>query len=95
MQSDLTSCDRLISMKIAVVSKGGQISIPAEVRRRWGTTRLLVEDRGHALVLRPFPDDPIGAARGSLAGSGPASDEARALLREEEILANERHGIPS
>lgn len=77
-------------MRMAVVSQGGQVSIPAEVRRRWGTTRVSVEDRGDSLVLRPIPDDPIGAAMGSLAGPGPTSDEILAESREEEALAEER-----
>ncbi len=74
-------------MKQATISKGGQVSIPAEIRRRWKTDRLLVEDRGDALVLRPIPADPIRAAIGSLAGPGPRSDEARDILREEEAAA--------
>lgn len=57
-------------MRQAVITQGGQVSIPADVRRRWGTTRVIVEDRGDSLVLRPLPDDPIDAAMGSLAGPG-------------------------
>lgn len=74
-------------MKHAKISKGGQVSIPAEVRHRWGTNRLLVDDRGEELVFRPLPMDPIGAARGSLRGSQenePSSDEARRRTRQEE-----------
>lgn len=77
-------------MKSTTISKGGQVSIPAEVRRRWGTTRLLVEDRGDALILRPLPFDPISAAIGSLAGPGPTSDALRATYRQEEAEAEER-----
>ena len=77
-------------MKVTTISKGGQISIPAEVRRRWRTQRLLVEDQGDALVLRPIPADPIGAAVGSLAGPGPTSAGLRSLVREEEALADAR-----
>ena len=89
----LTSLAHVIafdSMKATTISKGGQVSIPAEVRRRWRTQRLLVEDRGDALVLRPIPDDPIAAAIGSLARPGPRGDELRSRLREEEALADER-----
>jgi len=50
------------------ISKGGQISIPAAVRRRWGTSTVVMEDRGDRLVLVPAPDDPIAAADGALAG---------------------------
>ena len=77
-------------MRQAVVSRGGQVSIPADVRRRWGTTRVSVEDRGDSLILRPIPEDPIGAAMGSLADQGPSTDALRAMLREEEALAEER-----
>ncbi|MBX3030338.1 MAG: AbrB/MazE/SpoVT family DNA-binding domain-containing protein [Chloroflexi bacterium] len=66
------------------------MSIPADIRRRWGTTRVIVEDRGDSLVVRPLPDDPIEAAMGSLAGPGPTSDEMRRQYREEEIEAEER-----
>lgn len=64
--------------------------MPADVRKRWGTTKLWVEDLGDALVLRPLPADPIGAAAGSLAGPGPTSEEARALARREEASAERR-----
>ena len=84
------SPDTVHIMKSTTISKGGQISIPAAVRRRWRTQRLLVEDQGDALVLRPIPADPIGAAVGSLAGPGPSGAEMRALVREEEALADER-----
>lgn len=77
-------------MKHSTISRGGQISIPAEIRRRWGTSQISVEDRGNALILRPIPPDPIGAAIGSLAGPGPSSDVARAATREEERLSDER-----
>jgi AbrB family looped-hinge helix DNA binding protein len=76
-------------MRTTTISKGGQISIPAEVRHRWGTGRVVLEDRGRALLIRPIPDDPIGAAIGSLAGRGPTSDELRAMLRQEEAAVDE------
>ena len=82
-------------MKQASISKGGQVSIPAEVRHRWGTNRVLVDDRGDELVFRPLPMDPIGAARGALRGEGagkPGSDEARRQTREEEANADSRPG---
>jgi AbrB family looped-hinge helix DNA binding protein len=75
---------------LATISRGGQISIPALIRKRWGTHRLVIDDEGDRIVLRPFPDDPIGAARGSLAGPGPSSEEMRAQSREEEAEAEER-----
>jgi AbrB family looped-hinge helix DNA binding protein len=77
-------------MKMTTISKGGQVSIPAAVRRRWGTARLLVEDRGDSLVLRPLPFDPISAAIGSLSGPGPTSEALRATFREEGAEAEDR-----
>ena len=84
-------------MKQASISKGGQVSIPAEVRHRWGTNRVLVDDRGDELVFRPLPMDPIGAARGALRGEGPGeprSDEARRQTHQEEADAGIGTGAP-
>ena len=50
-------------MKHATISKGGQVSIPAEVRHRWRTNRLLIDDRGSELVLRPSPTIRRGRTR--------------------------------
>ena len=44
------------------ISKGGQVSIPAPIRKRWGTTTVTLEDRGEEIVLKPAPDDPVAAA---------------------------------
>ena len=67
------------------ISSGGQIAIPAAIRRRWGTRRVRLIDRGDELVVRPVPDDPIGAAAGALAAyREPGTDEIRVLLRREE-----------
>lgn len=67
-------------MTTATISKGGQISVPAEVRRRWATTRVSVHDLGDQLLVRPIPDDPIGAALGSLALPADVTTDA---LRDE------------
>jgi AbrB family looped-hinge helix DNA binding protein len=77
-------------MKTTRISSGGQITVPAEIRKRWGTSNLIVEDLGDALMLRPVPLDPIGAAAGSLAGPGPTTDEMRARARREEVSAERR-----
>lgn len=71
-------------MRITKISQGGQIQVPAEVRRRWGTRNVILDDEGSMLRIRPLPDDPIGAAAGSLAGPGPTSGEMRRIAREEE-----------
>jgi AbrB family looped-hinge helix DNA binding protein len=52
------------------ISKGGQISIPAPIRKRWGTSTVTLDDRGDQIVLKPAPDDPIEAAAGAFAGEG-------------------------
>lgn len=75
----------------AKISKGGQISIPAQVRRRWGAKQVLLEDQGDALVIRPLPDDPFRAALGSLRlPDGITSEGMRAQAREEEAEAEDR-----
>lgn len=77
-----------------VISTGGQLSVPAAVRRRWGTRTVLVEDRGDHLVVRPTPDDPIAAAVGIFAEeiSRLPTEEALRLDREEEADAERRAG---
>jgi AbrB family looped-hinge helix DNA binding protein len=74
------------------ISKGGQISIPAPIRKRWGTTTVTLEDRGEEIVLKPAPDDPLAAAAGAFAGEarGPDLDTVRREEREAELEAEER-----
>jgi bifunctional DNA-binding transcriptional regulator/antitoxin component of YhaV-PrlF toxin-antitoxin module len=84
------------TMKQARISRGGQISVPAAIRRRWGTDRVLVDDRGDEFVVRPLADDRIAAARGFVRpfatedGSVPASEEARRQTRDEEAGSDRR-----
>ena len=75
------------------ISKGGQVSVPAAVRKRWRTHTVLAEDRGDHVVLRPVPDDPVTAALGAFAMQIGAlgSEEAKRLDREEELNAQERN----
>jgi len=77
------------SMKI---SKGGQVSIPAPIRKRWGTMTVTLEDRGEEIVLKPAPDDPIAAAAGAFAGEGRGIglDTIRREEREAEQEIEER-----
>jgi bifunctional DNA-binding transcriptional regulator/antitoxin component of YhaV-PrlF toxin-antitoxin module len=81
----------LLRMKQARISRGGQVSIPADVRHRWKTDRIMIEDRGDQVIVRPLPDDPIAAARGSLrpfaAEDAITSDAARARTRAEEAAS--------
>lgn len=76
-------------MRSVKISRGGQISVPAEVRHRWNTSRVLVEDRGDSLVITPAADDVISAARGALTGA-PSSDELRERARRDERVADRR-----
>ena len=71
-------------MSRATISKGGQIQVPAAVRRRWGTREILIEDLGKSLLVRPLPADPIGSALGSLARGPLSTDELRRQAREED-----------
>ena len=72
-------------MSRATISKGGQIQVPAVVRRRWGTREVIIEDQGGALLVRPLPADPIGATLGSLARGPLSTDELRRQAREEDV----------
>ena len=77
-------------MKVTSISQGGQIQIPAEVRRRWKTRNVIVEDGGTFLRISPMPEDPISAAAGSLVGPGPSAEEALRQLREDEAAFESR-----
>ncbi len=87
---------KVVRHKITVA---GQISIPAEVRRRWDTDTVDIEDFGDHLVVRPRPVDPIKAARGALKGKGrnisaaeavrmADEDERRAQARKERLWSS-------
>ena len=74
------------------VTSAGQISLPAEVRRRWGTSRVRIVDHGDHLVVEPAPDDPIAALRGCFAhlAGNLTSDDFRRLAREDDDAAERR-----
>jgi bifunctional DNA-binding transcriptional regulator/antitoxin component of YhaV-PrlF toxin-antitoxin module len=77
-------------MDLLRVTSAGQLSLPARIRRRWGTRRVALEDHGDSVVIRPFPDDPIAAASGALKGRIPPSEVLRARARDDERHAEER-----
>jgi bifunctional DNA-binding transcriptional regulator/antitoxin component of YhaV-PrlF toxin-antitoxin module len=78
-------------MRPARISKGGQVSVPAEIRHRWNTSRVVLEDLGDRLVIRPTADDPIAALRGAFADPGkPSSDELRRRARSDETASEAR-----
>lgn len=81
----------MLMKKRMKISKGGQVSIPASIRKRWGTTTVTLEDRGGEIVLKPAPDDPIEAAAGAFAGEGRGLglDTIRREEREAELEAEE------
>jgi bifunctional DNA-binding transcriptional regulator/antitoxin component of YhaV-PrlF toxin-antitoxin module len=70
--------------------QGGQISVPAAIRKRWGARPLVIEDHGDSMVVRPADEDPITALRGVLKGRILPSDELRRIAREDEADAEER-----
>lgn len=74
------------------ITKSGQVSIPANVRRRWQTSEVQVEDCGDHVVVRPLPDDPVAAVRGIFKEhmKGMTTDELRRQAREDERRAEER-----
>jgi bifunctional DNA-binding transcriptional regulator/antitoxin component of YhaV-PrlF toxin-antitoxin module len=72
------------------ITAGGQISLPARVRARWGTRTVSVEDLGDRVIVRPLPDDPIAAARGALKGRVGPTTELRAKARRDEAAAERR-----
>lgn len=78
----------------AKVTRNGQISLPAGLRHRWGAAAMLVIDRGDYAIVRPIPDDPVGALQGSRAGPGPATEAVRAAERaaEEEQKSRRERG---
>ena len=73
------------------ITGAGQVSIPAEVRHRWGTSTVAIEDEGDRIVLRPVPDDPIAALRGSLSDlrTDVTATEAVRAARDEDIEIEE------
>jgi AbrB family looped-hinge helix DNA binding protein len=79
---DIVLC--ILSNRVKI-TRAGQISVPAEVRRRWGASYLTAEDHGDHLILRPAPDDPVDAVYGIFATEAagrPGSTEIRGQERE-------------
>jgi AbrB family looped-hinge helix DNA binding protein len=75
------------------ITKAGQVSIPAEIRERWGASNVLIVDEGERLVMKPVPDSPLEAIRGILKGKGRSdisATEAVRQAREEDNEASER-----
>jgi AbrB family looped-hinge helix DNA binding protein len=75
------------------ITRAGQVSIPAEVRERWGSSNVLIVDEGARIVLRPVPDDPIEAIRGAVQAMGKVDVDATEAVRRartDDNAASER-----
>lgn len=66
------------------VSANGQVSIPAEVRARWNTEKVVIADMGDYIVIGPASENPFDEIVGKYPGRGPSTDEMRRLDREED-----------
>jgi AbrB family looped-hinge helix DNA binding protein len=85
----------MMTATLMKLTKSGQISIPADVRRRWNTDRVMVFDTPGGLVVRPFDPDAVHRLRGKYKPppGTPTVDEQRRLDREEEAEREEaRYG---
>jgi bifunctional DNA-binding transcriptional regulator/antitoxin component of YhaV-PrlF toxin-antitoxin module len=74
----------------AKVTRNGQVSLPAELRHRWGAGSVLVIDRGDYAIVRPIPEDAVAALQGVYAGPGPSSEDARSSERSAEATQETR-----
>ena len=74
------------------VTSAGQVSVPAEVRRRWATTRVRITDEGDRLIIEPEAENPFGDLVGILAGvvDRRAYDELKAEDRAAELERDRR-----
>lgn len=75
------------------ITDAGQVSIPAEVRDRWGARAVIIHDEGEQIVLRPVSENPIDAIRGLLKGKGRSDIDATEAIRQarnEDNAASER-----
>lgn len=70
---------------VARISRNGQISLPAGIRRRWSTERVVVLDRGDHVVIRSLPDEPAKHYRGWFGTKGPTTDDARKSERSADV----------
>jgi bifunctional DNA-binding transcriptional regulator/antitoxin component of YhaV-PrlF toxin-antitoxin module len=78
----------------ATISRAGHVSIPAPIRKRWGTSTVTLDDQGDRIVLTPAVDDPIAVAEGALREFGPIDiSEMRARAREDETVSEERRPL--
>lgn len=73
------------------VTASGQVSVPAAVRRRWGTSRVRITDEGDRLIIEPAPENPFADLIGILAGEiSMTTDEMEAEERAAEAERDRR-----
>lgn len=86
MDTQFDMMGRVMTSTVMKVTKNGQISIPAEVRKRWNTDRVVVFDTPDGLVVRPFDPDAIRRLAGKYKPppGTPTIDEQRRLDREKD-----------
>jgi bifunctional DNA-binding transcriptional regulator/antitoxin component of YhaV-PrlF toxin-antitoxin module len=83
--------DMVTHMPTMKITSSGQISLPADVRRRWGVSRVRLVDHGDHVTLEPIPDDVFAATFGAFrAKDRLTSDDMRRIEREEEAEREER-----
>jgi bifunctional DNA-binding transcriptional regulator/antitoxin component of YhaV-PrlF toxin-antitoxin module len=77
-------------VRIGTIIGSGRLWIPAEIRKRWGTRRVVLDDQGDQLFVKPLPDDPIAAARGAFEGRIGSTSELRRAARRDEMTDSSR-----
>lgn len=77
---------------IMKISRNGQISLPAETRRRWGVDHVVVVDLGDQVIVAPVedPENPRKGLYGKYAGPGPTTDELRRMTKEDDEASDRR-----
>lgn len=66
------------------ITSGGQVSVPAAVRRRWGTRRVKITDVGDQLIVEPEPENRFATFRGTISGLPLTADEMLVQSRADE-----------
>lgn len=87
----LTSYNVMMKRKVYRhrITRAGQVSIPAEIRERWGTALVSIEDGGDRVVLRPLAEGVGERLRGAWKDrrDGSQSADLLAEIREQELEA--------
>ncbi len=73
------------------ITAAGQLSLPADIRRRWNVSRVRLVDHGDHVTLEPIPDDVLEATFGRFA-SATSTEALRATARADEARDHAREG---